>query len=219
MITPLFSLPVYIYSVDEKLYDKKNIINTIENNYKKDKNRNSWEGPNDLIKSNLHHNFNDYTNKYFEQPNFETIIPVYNNIISNLSNDLCLKQKCVNFNFNIVNYTCMTGNQFMKSHHHTDCDFTAVHYIKYNPNAHKPTLYENTHSFSQFTRYLRPNLKSILDDTDYLNSWYNDTYFLNVKENDICISPSFLFHSVPFQPQTLETRITIVLNIRLTINS
>ena len=215
MINPLFSLPVYIYSVDEKLYDKKNIINTIENNYKKDKNRNSWEKPNALMRSNLHHNFNDYTNKYFKQPNFETIIPIYENIILKFLKDLHLKSKNVNFTCDIVNYTCMTGNQFMKSHNHTDCDFTAVHYIKYNPNVHKPTLYENTHSFSQYIKHLRPNLKSILDDTHCLNSWYNDTYFLNVKESDICISPAFLFHSVPYQPSTKETRITIVLNIKL----
>lgn len=160
MITPLFSLPVFTYSIDEKLYDRKNIINVIENNYKKDKSRNVWEKNDDLLKSNLHHNFNDQENKYFKEPNFQTILPVYTNIISNFFiKDLSLKLKTVNFNFNIANYTCMTGNQYMKSHYHPNCDFTAVHYIKYNQDVHKPTLYENTHSFSRFTKDLRPNLK------------------------------------------------------------
>lgn len=215
MITPLFSLPVYKYSINEKLYDRKNIINVIEKNYKKDKNRNVWETDNELLKSNLHHNFNDQKNKHFKEPNFETILPVYKNIISDFLKDLSLKPKNINFNFEIVNYTCMTGNQYMKSHYHPHSDFTAVHYIKYNQDVHKPTLYENTHSFASFSQCLRPNLKNVLNTDSCLNSWYNKNHFLDVEEHDICISPSFLFHSVPYQPQTTETRITIVLNINL----
>jgi hypothetical protein len=215
MITPLFSLPIYTYSVDENLYDRKDIINTIEDNYKKDKNRNLWEKNTDSIKSNLHHNFSDYKNEDFKEPNYEKIIPVYENILLKFLEDLSLKITPIKFKFEIVNYTCMTGSQYMKSHQHSHCDFTAVHYIKYNPNIHKPTLYENTHSFSRYTKDLRPNLKNILNEKDYLNSWYYNSYFLNVKEHDMCISPSFLLHSVPHQPQTLDTRITIVLDIQL----
>jgi hypothetical protein len=215
MITPLFSLPIYTYSIDEKLYDRKNIIKTIENNYKKDKNRNHWEENTDAVQSNLHHSSNDLENAHFEKPNYKKILPVYKDIISKFINDVSVKSKTVNYDFNIANYTCMTGSQYMKSHYHPECDFTAVHYIKFNPYIHKPTLYENTHSFSSFTSALRPNLKNILDDKSCLNSWYNNNYFIDVKEHDICISPSFLFHSVPHQPQTSETRITIVLNIEL----
>jgi hypothetical protein len=215
MITPLFSLPAYTYSIDEKLYDKKNIINVIENNYKKNKTRNKWEADDDIVSSNLHHNYNDSENTKFEKPNYTTIIPVYQKIISNLFlNDLKLKKDIV-YNFEIVNYTCMTGSQYMKSHYHNDCDFTGVHYIKFNPKVHKPTLYENTHNFSRFVRDLRPKLNDVLDDNYCLNSWYSKNYFLNTKENDFVITPSFLFHSVPYQPSTKETRITIVLNIKL----
>lgn len=214
MITHIFSLPVYKYNIDKNCYNKKEIIKTIEDNYKKEKTRNNWEVDNSLKQSNLHHIHGDWDNKKFKEPNYKKIIPIYEKVISNFLNDLNLKRP-VKFNFQIVNYTCMTSSQYMKYHYHPDCDFTAVHYIKFNTEKHHPTLYENSHSFAYFTKDLRPKLNDILDDKDSSNSWYHNSYFLKIEEDDICISPSFLFHSVPSQKETNETRITLVLNIKL----
>ena len=38
---------------------------------------------------------------------------------------------------------------------------------------------------------------------------------MDINENDICITPGLLFHSVPSQPKTDSTRITIVSNIMI----
>jgi hypothetical protein len=103
----------------------------------------------------------------------------------------------------------------MKSHVHVDCDFSAVHYIKFDEIAHTSTLFENNNNYSNFSKNLRPNLDNILDKTCILNSWYYKNFRLKIKENDICIVPGLLSHSISKQLKTEKTRITIVCNITL----
>jgi hypothetical protein len=213
MIKQIFGFPFYVDNIDGSLFDKKKIIKDIEYNYKKDKYRNGWEDSKGLISSNLHHSYSDLENLEFRKINYSKLLPIYTKTITNFLNNLKFKRPIV-FKFNVVNYTCMTSSQHMKSHYHPNSDFTAVHYIKYNNNIHKPTLFENS-DFSKFTGALRPSLNALLDPSDINHSWYYENYFLNVKEDDICITPSFLFHSVPKQPKTDISRITIVLNISL----
>ena len=67
MITHIFSLPVYKYNIDKNCYNKKEIIKTIEDNYKKEKTRNNWEVGNSLKQSNLHHIHGDWDNKKFKE--------------------------------------------------------------------------------------------------------------------------------------------------------
>jgi hypothetical protein len=213
MIKQIFGFPFYVDNINDSLFDKKKIIKDIEYNYKKDKHRNVWEDSKGLVDSNLHHSYSDMENSNFKKINYSKLLPIYTKVITNFLNNFKFK-KLIKFNFNIVNYTCMTSSQYMKSHYHPESDFTAVHYIKYDNTIHKPTLFENS-DFSKFTRSLRPNLYNLLDSSDINHSWYYENYFLNIKENDICITPSFLFHSVPMQPKTDFSRITIVLNISI----
>jgi hypothetical protein len=213
MIKQIFGFPVYTDNIKASLFDKKKIIKDIEYNYKKNKYRNKYEDPEGLFGSNLHHSYNDLENPNFKKINYSKLIPIYTKTIINFLNNFKFK-RTINFKFTIVNYTCMTSSQYMKSHYHPESDFTAVHYIKYDNTVHKPTLFENS-DFSKFTKSLRPNLINLLDPSDINHSWYYENYFLNIKEDDICITPSFLFHSVPIQPKTDISRMTIVLNISL----
>ena len=215
MIKQIFGFPVFIESINKDLYKKKEIIKDIEYNYKKDNTRNNWESSDTIKKSNLHHAYNDWNNIKFKSINFTSLIPVYKKSISNFFENFSFK-KTLNFKFNITNYTCMTSNQYMKSHYHPDSDFTAVHYIKFNEKIHKPTLYENSNISSQFIKALRPKLNNLVDISDIKNSWFFENYSFDIKEDDICITPSFLFHSVPIQDTKLkqnDKRITVVLNI------
>jgi hypothetical protein len=206
---PLFGFPIHITNINEKLFEKNQIISDIEYNYGLNKNRNLWD-----TDSNLHHSYNDENNNSYKKINYNSLIPLYNNEIKKYIDNFKFKEK-VTYKFNVVNYTCTTKSQYMKSHYHNDSDFTAVHYLKYNQGYHKPTFFENTNSYVDFLPYLRPNLKNLLDPTDLKNSWILKNYYFNVKENDIVISPAFLFHNVPAQNETDETRITVVLNITI----
>jgi hypothetical protein len=206
---PLFGFPVYIANINEQLFEKNQIISDIEHNYNLNKNRNLWDN-----ESNLHHSYNDENNDLYKKINYDSLIPLYDNEIKKYVDNFKYKEKII-YKFSVVNYTCTTKSQYMKSHYHNDSDFTAVHYLKYNQNYHKPTFFENTNSYINFLPYLRPNLKNLLDTTDLKNSWISKNYHFDVKENDMIISPSFLFHNVPAQSETDETRITIVLNITI----
>ena len=70
--TTLFGFPVMIQKIDQKSYNKKSIISTIEKNFKLNKKRNRWDK-----QSVLHHAYKDFNN-----PNskFQTI-DLKNNII------------------------------------------------------------------------------------------------------------------------------------------
>jgi hypothetical protein len=210
MLKQIFGFPFYIKNISNHFYNKKNIIEDIEFNYKKDKNRNNL----DSKESDLHHSFGDFENANFKKINFNEIIPIYESIFKDFFSLLPLK-KPIKFKFKIVNYTCMTSNQFMKNHYHPDTDFTAIHYLKFNKNIHKPTLFENSHVFSEYLSFLRPNLQNLLNMNNIVNSLFSKNFYLDIEEDDICITPGLMFHSVPKQIETNETRITIVSNINI----
>jgi len=212
MIQQIFGLPIYIGNIKHSLYNKDEIIKDIHFNYNKDKNRNNWTS--DFEKSDLHHSFGDWENSNFKKINFNKLIPIYEKEFKKFFNLLPLK-KSITFKFNIVNYTCMTSSQFMKEHYHPDTDFTAVHYIKFDKKIHKPTVFENSNAFSSYSFSLKPSLINILNEKNIYNSWFFKNYCMDIKENDICITPGFLLHSVPTQPKTNSTRITIVSNIKI----
>ena len=213
MLKQIFGFPVYIENINPNSYDKKKIIKDIEFNYKKDKHRDKWaEHFNNFNKSNLHHSYDDHDNLNFKSINYDKLIPIYSKVFEKFFNNLHLS-KSFKFKFNIVNYTCMTSNQFMKGHYHPEADFTAVHYIKFDKTIHKPTFFENSNTFSSYSYSLQPLLKNVLDQKSINNSWFFENYWLDINENDICITPALLFHSVPNQPKTDSTRITIVSNI------
>ena len=203
----LFGIPYHIESIKD--YDKKKIIDDIHHNYNIDKGRNKWDEF-----SNLHHANKDSFNKDFKEIDFKPLIPLYEKSISNFLSTFkgC---KDFKFDFEIVNYTCVTKDQFMKMHDHVMLsDFHAVHYVKFNPKVHKSTLYKNTHMFSDYFKHLRKGFYESMDDTPIENSWLQSDYYLDVKEDDLLILPSCIPHMIS-SVKTEETRITIVLNIKV----
>jgi hypothetical protein len=209
----IFGFPVFIKNIDKKLYNKEEIIKNIEFNYNKNKKRNIWDKGN-INESDLHHSYGDWDNEEFNKINFDKLIPIYANIFSEFFKNLKFKKE-VKFKFEIVNYTCLTSSQYMRSHFHPECDFSAVHYIKFDKTAHTSTLFENNNNFSDFSEIIKPSLNNILDNNHILNSWYFKYFRLNIEEDDICITPSLLSHSISKQLNTDKTRITIVCNITL----
>jgi len=210
----IFGFPCFIKNINENLYNKEEIIRDIEYNYNKNKERNVWDKGN-LTESNLHHGYNDWDNLDFKKINFDKLIPIYKDVFVEFFKNLKLKKKEIKIKFDIVNYTCLTSSQNMASHVHSDSDFSAIHYIKFDDKEHTSTLFENSNNYSNYIPSLRPNLSNILDDKCLLNSWSYKNFRLKIKENDICIVPGLLSHSIAKQLKTEKTRITIVCNISL----
>ena len=67
-----FGMPIWRENIDSKLYNKKEIIDTITRNYQKNRSRNTWWSNT----SNLHHMYNDWDNTEYEVPNWNNSLTV-----------------------------------------------------------------------------------------------------------------------------------------------
>ena len=119
------------------------------------------------------------------------------------------------YNFKIVNYTCMSNSNHMKSHIHPEVDFTTVHYIQFDKKHHTSTIFENTLPHTDYIDMIRPNLSKILSNKDALNSWAYENWNSAVEEDDFYFSPSVLKHRIDPQDSKNKNRITVVSNITL----
>jgi uncharacterized protein (TIGR02466 family) len=212
MIKNLFGLPVYHTSILNEKYNKKDILDVIEKNYNKNKNRNEWD-KNNINASNFHHSYNDWKNNAFDIINYDSLIPIYEKNISNYLKGLNFN-KNIKFNFTITNYTCMTEGQFMNGHMHSSCHFSAIHYLKFDENFNDTTLFFNSSSYSKFLDSFSPNFLNFFDPTDEKNNWLYPSFKFLTKEEDLIIFPSVLEHSVP-AVKSDKYRITIAFNISL----
>ena len=212
-IKPLFGFPIYQSSIDEKLFDKKKILKTILNNFKKSKIRSNWSEWSEGFASNkLHHSHSDESNPEFKQPDYNSLIPLYTTEIKAFFESMAMK-KC-SFKFEIVNYTCMTEGHHMMGHIHTNCDFSAVHYLKFDNEIQDPTVFRNTNDYAKFINGLYPQIDKNFLSSEIENSWVYQYFKLGTKENDFVIFPAMLEHSIP-DVKSNKTRVTIVLNIKL----
>lgn len=204
----LFGIPHYTNTISPNLYNKQNIIEDIEYNYSISPKRNKFDD-----KSNIHHSYYDNENSRFRKIDYEKLVPLYDNVIKDFFSNIRFKEK-LDYDYQIVNYTCMKEGQNMESHIHPDCDFTAVHYVKFK-DEHQTTSFQNSHKFSPFINFMRPVLVNKLDLNHITNSYVSGSYQIQTKEDDIHITPSFVFHSIPHLNETKDHRITIVINIRI----
>ena len=205
----LFGFPVVKQTINDNLYDKNKIIEDILHNYNLNPNRNEWDNI-----SNIHHSLYDNENKEFIEINYSKLIPIYQEKIINFLNQIYLKGP-VNFSFTISNYTCIKDNHYMREHIHPHCDFTGVHYLKFNKKEHYPTSFTNTHNHAKFSTNLFTSLAEKLDMTKTANSWFSEIFSINTEENDFVITPSIVEHSIPFHAKCETHRITIALNISI----
>lgn len=206
----LFGIPFYQDKIDPSSYDKKKIVDAIEQNYLLDTKRNNWDA-NDVYASNLHHSVNDFNNDRFAAVDFRSVIPLYQEKIQEYFNSLKLNEY-VSYKFRIVNYTCMTQGQFLKDHTH-GCDFSAVHYIKFNSALHLPTCYVNGNGYADYIHTVMPKLNKCLDQQFMENSWTSRHYSVAVEEDDFVIVPGALPHLVPPFNGSDDLRMTVVVNI------
>ena len=214
----LFGFPVVKQKIEEDLYDKDKIVDDILYNYNLNPDRNEWDTSSKdkrkkPILSNLHLSYGDTDNK-FKKIDYSKLIPVYTEKVTNFINQIYFNTP-VRFSYSIANYTCIKNNQYMREHIHPECDFTGIHYIKFNKNEHYSTSFTNTHKYPKFSQDLFPVLLKKLDGTKTENSWMSEYYNINTEEDDFIITPSVVEHSVPFHNNCENHRITIAINITI----
>ena len=213
----LFGFPIIKQPIDKNLYDKEKIVSDILYNYNLDNSRNNWDSEQAKYgrpTSNLHHSYGDQNNNNFRKIDYSKLIPLYNEKVTNALNQLYFKQK-INFRYTIENYTCVKENNSMREHVHLGCDFTGVHYLKFNKDEHFPTNFINTHKHSNYTSKLLPTLNNELDTSSTENSWMCENYSINTDEDDLVITPAIVEHSIPYHEKCNDHRITIAINIHI----
>ena len=205
--TTLFGFPVMKTKIDKKSYNKKSIVSTIEKNFKINNKRNLWDNA-----SILHHAYNDFSNPKYHKVDFDTLIPVYEKTLMAIFKSMNIFCIC---KFKIINYSCMSNSNHMKSHIHPVADFVAVHYIQFDKKHHTSTIFENTLPHTDYIEMIKPDLHKILSNKDALHSWAYDNWTSAVEEDDFYLGPGVLKHRVDPQVSKNKNRITVALNITL----
>lgn len=205
----IFNLPVKTFSVDPTSYDKDQIISRITDNYAIDPNRNVRPkmGP-------LHQCYVDYGNPKFNDPDYSQLAPVYQTMVEKYLDTLDLSDG-VGYRWEFVNYAAYGDTKStMRSHFHSCCDFSAVHYIQFDEEHHSPTVFSNPLMWGEYTKYFRPHLDVCLNNS-INNSWAEEWYMIPTKEDDMVFFPAQLKHEVMAQGKSDKLRITIAINITL----
>ena len=205
----LFGFPVMSTTISKKTYNKKDIISTIEKNFKISNKRNNWDN-----KSVLHHSADDWNNSKYHKINFESILPVYKKTIGKMLTQLKIGPE-YSFEFEIANYTCLSNTNFMLPHLHPDSDFAAVHYIQFDKKNHTATKFINTSPYVDYIRKIRPELFKVFSSENFKNSWAFGHWVNAVEEDDFYCYPSYLKHEIEPQISKDKKRITIAININL----
>ena len=111
-------------------------------------------------------------------------------------------------------YTAYGKKQKADQHDHMTCDFSAVHFLKFNPEVHEPIRF--VHPQQTKTKYLSRFKPLIVDNlgTCDRQSYYKEHYVPVINEGDFIIFPSELQHLV-WGNNSDELRVTIAFNFSL----
>ena len=120
----------------------------------------------------------------FAEPDWDSMRPVYAKVINEYLASMNLVSGC-KFDFGIVNYSAYGDTMSnMRSHFHTESDFSAVHYIQFDERVHTPTRFENPFKWGDYQNVMRPHLEKCVVN-NLSNSWTCDWWELETHEDDI----------------------------------
>lgn len=206
----LWGLPILVTKIKPEHYNKNEIINVIEKNYKKNSVRQNWSKS--FFKTDIHHSLCDDENKNFEKPNYKHLQKLYYDVIENYLKKLGFKENVL-FNYEIVNYTASRHKSIMEPHLHINCEFSMIHYVQFEKEHNSPTVFMNPYAFIDFWSNKEKLLKKI-DPKNTNYSWVFDEWKYVIEEDDCIIFPAILKHFVRNE-DTNKTRITIASNIQI----
>lgn len=210
----MFGIPAYKSVISAEEYNKEEIVQTIEKNFYKDRGRNNWDSEDHIYHSDMHHAFADFDNENFEVPDFSQLMNIYERETANFLGSLSWNKRPA-FEIQLINYTCTDRGQFMREHNHAS-DFSAVHYIKFNPESHSGTQYVNIGKHSPYIKsFIPPSLNDLLDSGDITNSWQQKYWSFSLQEDDLVITPGLTDHFIAPHDSDGDLRMTIVFNINV----
>lgn len=99
-------------------------------------------------------------------------------------------------------------------HDHMPSDFSAVHFLKYNPEVHQPFMFTNPDLTSvRLQGTYKPNIVDRLG-TCAKQSYYKGNYIPEIEEGDFIIFPSQMMHLVNAS-ESEDLRVTIAFNFNI----
>jgi len=213
----IFSCPVWKTKITKQDYDKDLILNEMLHNFKKDPKRNTWDDVmNTSFKSNWHHSNNDESNSNFLPVSYEQsgLTKCMDSKIREFMSYLSLISD-VNYFFQITNYTVSTEGYYLTSHGHGKDSFSSVLFLQFDKLNHPPTYFNNPYTAADQTRCLQKDLYESFDNKNPFFSYMQDTWAVDVKEDDYIIFPGHIKHEVPPVGKSDKERITISCNIKV----
>ena len=124
--------------------------------------------------------------------------------------------RCSGYNIENMWLNCYGKDDFQEIHTHNQQGqlFSAIHFLKFDPEKHAPTIFVNDNeSYTQFI--MKEEILKLRSGCH--NTYYSHQYVPEINEGDFLIFPSSLPHFVPRQT-TKEVRLTIAMNVRLFLN-
>jgi hypothetical protein len=203
--------PSYVYktNIDPGSYNKKELLDTVVENYKREPNRNTWdyEQADKSKVSTLHHYYNDWDNPKFIKPDLEKLSGIYKNLCKDFIRYNVKTKKGVICDSQFVNITVCDNTQFMSEHNHVNedvkkpwCLFAMVHFIQIQKYQKSTVFISPPYSSIPHVKYdkYKPTIdhaKTVLT-TDLTNTSFFDEICFNIKEDDVLFFPSYLMHRV-----------------------
>ena len=100
-------------------------------------------------------------------------------------------------------------------HNHIGADFSAVHYLKFNPEHHRGTTFINPRiNEAKYYNELRGDVVSKMSNSNENHSLYFDTFTPQINEGDFIIFPSHMDHVV-YKNNSDDLRVTMAMNFKL----
>ena len=203
----LWGLPIVKAKILPDSFNKKNIVDTIINNYKSKPRRSSNLKNN--FGTDIHQSLYD-KDGIVEDPDYESLKEPYTHVIQNYLHHLKL-QKDHDVEFSTLNYTASNETSYLAPHCHEDSDFAMTHYLQFD-TTNSPTTFVNPYTFNDY--WIRQNRISSSVSNNIENSWVFDTWTFDTEENDVIIFPAILKHFANIKKSD-HIRITLATNIKL----
>ena len=207
MIKNLFPSQIWSCNLNVESSIKDQILNSIEDEYQKNK---SYLHPNWACKV--------YSSILQNNPtiNYSKIIPYFKEQYEKFTNAINLKQHSYDIPSIWYNYYMMGYNQEMHDHIGGNNIYSAVYFLKLNKDHPSITFFNYTNCYTFFS--CQEHMKKIYRLKDINHSITTNYYTLDVVEDSFVIFPSYMPHGV-FVQKTNEPRITISMNFTLENNN
>jgi len=184
MIIPMFQVLLYKTKFEQNEILKNEILPLVTKEYLD--NPTTFDNPWD---SDVFTTFNQENNKLVD---WDKILPMYISNLQTFAEDLNISGT-IHINNAWVNV--YGKNQTHELHDHLPGQFSAIHFLSYDPEVHFPTAFVNPYK----KEALSNSPRFISNDAEHIPPTWTGLSKIDVDEGDIIFFPSFLEHKAPRQ--------------------